>query len=162
MGGSASDFTATADTCSGVTLASAQTCSVTVVAHPTTSSAYQQAVFNLPDNSAAGTTQISLNVDGYAGDRSTIPPAYTVPDPDTRSGNGAHKAKLGAGGVIHLQITSRGGVPSDNVSAVVLNVTVTGASATSYLAVYPTGATRPTVSSLNFVRGKTVANSVTV
>ena len=53
-------------------------------------------------------------------------------------------------------------VPSSKVSAVVLNVTVTGPTSAGYLTVYPTGVTRPTASNLNFSAGWTGANAVTV
>lgn len=44
--------------------------------------------------------------------------------------------------------------------ALVLNVTVAGASAPGYLTVYPDGVPRPTASNLNFTSGITVANLV--
>jgi len=81
---------------------------------------------------------------------------------DTREGNGAPKAPLGGGQTMHLQVTGRGGVPSSKVSAVVLNMTVTGPTSAGYLTVYPTGIPRPTASNLNFPAGWTGANSVTV
>jgi hypothetical protein len=81
---------------------------------------------------------------------------------DTRTGNGAPQAKLGQGATLSLQVTGRGGVPATGVAAVVLNVTVTNATAASFLTVYPSGVTRPLASSLNFVAGWTGANSVTV
>jgi hypothetical protein len=81
---------------------------------------------------------------------------------DTRIGNGAPTAPLGAGSTISLQVTGRGGVPSTGVSSVVLNVTATGATAASFVTVWPAGVTRPTASSLNLVAGWTGANSVTV
>ncbi len=53
------------------------------------------------------------------------------------------------------------GVPA-GVRAVVLNVTVTSTTDSSYLSVWPTGQARPIVSSLNWQPGWTIANSVTV
>jgi hypothetical protein len=61
-----------------------------------------------------------------------------------------------------LQVTGRGNVPSTNVSAVVFNLTVTNPTASSYVTVWPTGASQPTASNINFVRGWTGANLVTV
>jgi hypothetical protein len=49
-------------------------------------------------------------------------------------------------------------VPASGVSAVVLNVTATNATKSSFLTVWPTGATRPTASNVNFVAGQTVPN----
>ncbi|WP_308464470.1 G1 family glutamic endopeptidase, partial [Ferrimicrobium sp.] len=55
-----------------------------------------------------------------------------------------------------------GGVPT-NASAVVLNVTVTNTTATSYLTAYPAGLTSPPiVSDLNWTQGDTVPNLVVV
>lgn len=81
---------------------------------------------------------------------------------DTRVGNGAPAAKLGPGQTLNLQVTGRGGVPLTGISAVVLNVTVTEPTAESFLTTWPTGATRPVASSLNYVSGLTVANQVLV
>jgi len=53
------------------------------------------------------------------------------------------------------------GVPTGAHSAV-LNVTVTNPTAPSYLTLWPTGASRPLASDLNFVGGLTVANLVIV
>lgn len=81
---------------------------------------------------------------------------------DTRAGIGAPQASVGPGGTISLQVAGQGGTPATGMSAVVLNVTTTGATQASFLTVYPSGVTRPTASSLNFVAGWTGANSVTV
>jgi hypothetical protein len=79
---------------------------------------------------------------------------------DTRTGVGAPKAPVAAGGTVYLQVTGRGGVPASGVSAVVLNVTVTAPTRAGYLTVYGDGAARPTVSNLNFVAAQTVPNLV--
>jgi hypothetical protein len=81
---------------------------------------------------------------------------------DTREGNGAPTGPLGGGQTLQLQVGGRGGVPSTNVSTVVLNLTVTGPTSAGFLTVYPTGVARPTVSNLNFTPGWTGANAVTV
>ena len=47
-------------------------------------------------------------------------------------------------------------------TAVVANVTATGATAQSFLTAYPDGTTRPLASNLNFGAGQTVPNLVTV
>lgn len=79
---------------------------------------------------------------------------------DTRTGLGAPKRALTAGQVVGLQVTGRGGVPATGVSAVLLNVTVTGTRAPGVVTAYPSGSSRPSTSTLNFVAGQTVANSV--
>ena len=58
-------------------------------------------------------------------------------------------------------MTGNGGVPA-GATAVVANVTVTGATAQSFLTAYPDGTTRPLASNLNFSAGQTVPNLVTV
>lgn len=67
---------------------------------------------------------------------------------------------MGPGQSISVGVTGVGGVPATGVAAVMLNVTVTQPSAISYLTLYPTGASRPLASNLNFVAGQTVPNAV--
>jgi hypothetical protein len=81
---------------------------------------------------------------------------------DTRTGSGAPKARLGAGGVIDVQVAGQGGAPSSGISAAVLNVTVTNTTAPSFLTVYPAGTPIPVTSNLNWLAGQTVPNLVTV
>jgi uncharacterized protein YkwD len=80
---------------------------------------------------------------------------------DTRIGNGAPTAPLGAGATLNLQVAGRGGVPATGVSAVVMNVAVTQPTAASFLTVYPAGENMPGASNLNYVAGQTVPNLVT-
>ena len=70
--------------------------------------------------------------------------------------------KPGAGSTTVLPILGQQGIPSSGVSAVVLNVTGTEATAAGYVTVWPEG-TAPTASNLNLERaGQTRANLVTV
>lgn len=69
--------------------------------------------------------------------------------------------KLGATS-LNLTVAGKGGVPTTGASAVVVNLTVAGGSAGSYLTAWPTGQTRPVVSSINFTAGETRANIATV
>ena len=55
-----------------------------------------------------------------------------------------------------------GAVPASGVTAVVVNVTVVGPTASSYVTVFPEGTTQPVVSNLNFTAGETLANLATV
>ena len=90
---------------------------------------------------------------------------------DTRSPSvGAPAAKVGPGGFVDLQVTgtlptadgSTITVPAD-ARAVVLNVTVTGATAGTDIRVYPpNGDAVPLVSNLNVRAGQTTPNLVTV
>ena len=67
---------------------------------------------------------------------------------------------IAGGASVNLRVTGVGGVPASGVEAVVLNVTATEPSASSYFTVWPAGATRPLASNLNFEPGETVPNAV--
>src|SRR4051812_41974616 len=71
-----------------------------------------------------------------------LPPARVL---DTRAA-----APVGPGGTLTQLVTGVAGVPATGVSAVVLNVAVTGPTAPSFLTVYPDGTATPLTSSLNF------------
>ena len=84
---------------------------------------------------------------------------------DTRSGLGAPRAAVPAGGEVKLQVLGRGGVPSGGVSAVALNVTVTQPTGIGYVVVWPShpndpAAKRPLASNIDFNAGQTVPNMV--
>lgn len=82
---------------------------------------------------------------------------------DTRNGTGTGApGAVGPRQTLQLLVDGNGGVPSSGAAAVVLNVTVTQPSTLGYLAAYPDGGVRPGSSNLNFNRGQTVANLVTV
>ena len=79
---------------------------------------------------------------------------------DTRTGVGVAAGAVPPGGTVAVQVTGRGPLPESGVSAVVVNVTVTGATGSGYLTVWADGTARPTASNLNFVAGQTVPNLV--
>jgi Domain of unknown function (DUF1906) len=95
--------------------------------------------------------------DGTGGRFSPVGPNRLL---DTRSGTGAPRAKLGQNQTVALQVAGTPGVPA-NITAVVLNVTVTNPSAGSFLTVFPGGAV-PSSSNLNFTAGQTIPNLVVV
>jgi YVTN family beta-propeller protein len=110
-------------------------------------------------NSAGTTTQaFALTVEPLG---ATFVPSGPARVLDTRNGSGGYSAPVGPGQTISLQVTNDG-VPASGATAVVLNVTATDATASSYVTVYPDGQSRPTASNLNFTAGETVANLVTV
>ncbi len=115
---------------------------------------------------SAGSVDLAADVSGYysASATSSYTPLTPVRILDTRAGLGAPKAQVDASGTIDLQVTGSGGVPS-TATAVVMNVTATGATASTYVQAYPvptgTGAA-PVVSNLNVPAGRVVANLVTV
>jgi hypothetical protein len=119
------------------------------------------------ENGSPGTLDLVADVFGYVLSGTPAQPgALTSLAPkrvlDTRSGTGAAQAKVGPGATVHLQVGGRGGVPKTGVSAVVLNVTVTGPTRGGYITAYADGTGRPKASNLNFVRAQTVANLVVV
>jgi Tol biopolymer transport system component len=69
---------------------------------------------------------------------------------------------VGPAGQLDVTVVGRGGVPILGVGAVALNVTATGASATTYITAWPAGAPRPTASNINLSTGQTVPNMVMV
>jgi hypothetical protein len=81
---------------------------------------------------------------------------------DTRTGTGAAKARVGAGGVVRLQVAGVHGVPSTGVTAVVMNVTAVQPTVGGYVTVYPDGQSLPTASNLNFSAGQVIADEVVV
>jgi hypothetical protein len=118
-------------------------------------------------NGSNGTVQLVADVLGfYIGTGAGTPgsEAFASLTPtrllDTRSGTGAPKAAVAAGGTVSLTVDGVGGVPATGVAAVVLNVTVTGPTQAGYVTVYADGTARPTASNLNFVAGQTVPNLV--
>ena len=116
-------------------------------------------------NGSSGTVQLLGDVAGYyraghptvPGTFGALPPARVL---DTRTGNGAARASVPAGGTIIVQIDGRAGVPSAGISAVVLNVTAAGPTRAGYLTVYADGSPRPGSSNVNFGAGRTVPNLV--
>ena len=119
-------------------------------------------------NGSSGTVQIIADVSGWYGSTTGTPEAggfSALSTParlmDTRKGTGASGPVL-AGHTVSLAVTGHGGVPSLNVGAVVLNVTVTQPSASGFLTVYPNSGARPTTSNLNFSAHETVPNLVVV
>ena len=96
--------------------------------------------------------------------QSTYVPLEPVRLLDTRDGTGAPTGAVGAGGTVDLRVADGVRVPLE-ATAVVLNVTATGASGPTDVRVYPTPVgdeAPPQVSNLNVVAGSTVANLVHV
>ena len=72
----------------------------------------------------------------------------------------ANLTTLGAGQAENVTVTGVGPVPSSGVSAVVLNLTATNTTSSSYFTVYPAGTINALVSEVNWVQGETVQNRV--
>jgi len=116
----------------------------------------------------AASTDVIFDIEGWVSTQNTVTGTaglfraltpYRVLDTRTSS-----RLFQGDANTITLQVAGTGGaggVPA-NASSVVMNVTVTNPTAASYLTVYPSGASRPTASNLNFTPGQTVPNRVQV
>ncbi|MCY0946551.1 N-acetylmuramoyl-L-alanine amidase [Streptomyces antarcticus] len=81
---------------------------------------------------------------------------------DSREGLGIPRQKIAGGQSATLQVAGVGGIPATGVKAVVLNVTATEPTQSSFVSVYPAGGTLPTASNLNFTAGRTIPNLVVV
>jgi hypothetical protein len=79
---------------------------------------------------------------------------------DTRNGIGGRTAPIGPGEPFDLDVTGVGGVPDTGVSGVVVNVTVTEPTDSSWITVWPSGEAMPVASNLNMAAHQTVANLV--
>lgn len=123
-----------------------------------------------PGNTTFGGQTISIDEDfsdiALSGTPVTTPGSGLVPRAparllDTRSAVGVRtKTPLGPGGKLVLQVTGPNGIPA-SVTSMVLNVTAIAPTTTSFLSVYPDGDPL-TATNLNFTKGQTVANLVTV
>lgn len=121
---------------------------------------------------APGTYSVKLTVRDAGGNTRTLTqqvtagslftPLAPVRILDTRAGTGAREAAVGPGGVVRLHVAGVDGIPAAGVTAVTLNLTATGATASTHVSAYPDGAALPNASVLNLVRGQTEPNLVTV
>ena len=118
----------------------------------------------------AGCPQVIVDVVGYfEGTTPTLPGGFNGITPkrllDTRN--------AGNGGCVNgdraLTVTGTSAIPGigdttvpADASAVALNVTVAGPTLPGFVTVYPTGATKPTASNVNFTAGQVVPNNVQV
>ncbi len=113
----------------------------------------------------AGSAHVILDVAGWYGPTGqffrAVTPARGL---DTRYGTGGRTGKLGQTGSMSLKMPTVGGLPHSAaaIGAVVVNATVTGPTAGSYLTLYPADQGVPTASNLNFVAGQTVPNLAVV
>jgi len=111
-----------------------------------------------------GTAHVIVDVVGYfkPGTGAEFHPQSPSRILDSRPGagnTGGFNTPWGAGTARNLTVTSPS-VPAD-AEAVLMNVTVTQTTATSFLTLWPTGQTQPTASNLNWVAGWTIPNAVT-
>jgi uncharacterized protein YkwD len=116
----------------------------------------------------AGLTHVIVDVLGWFGDGAGyagFSPARLLDSrlgAPTVDGLFAGGGQLGSASVMNVTVLGRGGVPAAGVGAVAVNVTAAEPCATSFITAYPSGASRPTASNLNFTAARTVANMVIV
>ncbi|MFR9778844.1 hypothetical protein ACL02O_22690, partial [Micromonospora sp. MS34] len=153
-----SSFEIRTNECSGKTVAPGGYCRLVVAPKALRWGDYT-ANLEVADNSAYGKRVVPLKFTAYdtvVGMYYPLPPQRLL---DTRT---TGQGPLGPKQSMALQVTGRGGVPAGGVGSVVLNVTVTGPTADSFLTLYPSGESVPTASSINFPAGWLGSNNVTV
>ncbi|MBM7790362.1 hypothetical protein [Tenggerimyces flavus] len=115
-----------------------------------------------------GETHVMFDVQGFFTDNTvttaggTFVPLNHDRIYDTRNGTGGSTTPLQGGVARDVQVIGVGGVPTTNVSAVAVNITVTNPSADTGLLAWPTGTTRPTVTTLSTNAGRTMSASAQV
>ncbi len=112
-----------------------------------------------------GSVDVIADIVGYftAGSGSLFHPLPPSRIQDSRPGSqvASYSTPWGPGTTRSVQVAGEGG-PLPTAQAVLLNVTVTDTTASSYLSLWPAGESRPLVSSLNWTPGQTTPNAVTV
>ncbi|MEV0978576.1 protease pro-enzyme activation domain-containing protein [Streptomyces sp. NPDC049915] len=115
-------------------------------------------------NAGTGTVHFIADVAGYFTADTTGSSFHTAGPSrllDTRYALGtARNTPVPGGATLVLNVND--GHTLANAKAVVLNVTVTAPTSNGFLTVWPDGSTLPNASSVNWVKGQTVANLVTV
>jgi hypothetical protein len=153
------DFSVVADHCAGEDVTPRGTCTVTVGFDPFDVGA-RQAVLRLESTSPATSQTVALTGTGTPDATGTYYGISPTRFLDTRKDG--TKRPLARSSTTTVRIGGRSGIPTAGVSAVVLNLTAVTTTAQGYFTVYPSNRARPTVSSINFPKGWTGANMVTV
>jgi hypothetical protein len=94
---------------------------------------------------------------GAAGQPGTFTPITPARLLDTRR----NASPVGPDSTVSFQVAGVNGLPA-KVASVVFNLTVTSSQSFGFVTAYASGAGRPNASNLNYTRGQTVANLVTV
>ncbi|MBR7832224.1 right-handed parallel beta-helix repeat-containing protein [Actinospica durhamensis] len=81
---------------------------------------------------------------------------------DTRKGIGAPAAPVAGGGSVPVTVAGVDAIPASGVTAVAVHVTVTDTAGNGWVAAVPDGAGVPSTSTLNYLKGQTVSNTVIV
>jgi hypothetical protein len=111
----------------------------------------------------AGATHVIVDVQGWFGDDGAVlHPVAPTRIADSRTGVGVLTGKVPGGGTRTVDVTGVAGVPEEGVVAVVVNLTVTGATTASHLTAWPTGQPKPGTSNVNFAADQVVANQAII
>ena len=115
----------------------------------------------------AGAIHVAVDVLGWFpadGALHGLAPQRLLDTRDAPTTDGIHSGggPLGPGATKSVLVAGRGGVPSVGAGSVALNVTAVGATAGSYLTVWPGATQPPLASNVNVAAGQTVANMVLV
>ena len=146
------------NTCTNATLPAGGTCTVDLVVQPLEIGGEYLALA-IRDAEFKRLDTVSVAAIGTATpDGSYTPLAKPRRFADTR----ATKSPLRGGVPRDFQIVGTNGLPSTGISTVVLNITVVTPTVGGYLTAYPSGQATPTASSMNYPKGWTGANLVTV
>ena len=78
---------------------------------------------------------------------------------DSRNGTGGMARPIGPGQTVNVKVTGRGGIPATGVSAVALNITVSGAATDGFITAYAGGGAPPATSNVNYGPGQVIPNS---
>ena len=113
----------------------------------------------------SGAVQVVIDVVGWFPDNQSyngLTPARLADSRNSQTIDNrfSNTGPIGQQRTANIDVLNRGGVPASGVGAVALNVTATNPTLPSFLTVWPTGAARPTASTLNFTAGQTVPNMV--
>src|SRR5229473_5171311 len=109
-----------------------------------------------------GSVDVVVDEEGYFAAPSGTAGGYNALEPARILDTRLTAQTMGTGSTIDLQICGAGGVPATGVSAVVLNATATNTATQGFFTLYPSGATRPTASNVNWAAGWTLPNRVIV
>ena len=146
-----SGFTQTANTC-GAALAAGASCSLSISFSPITNGTYYGAVYAYWDAAGSQSNQFEVQVTGTTDPKLSqlFVPITPCRIADTRNANGPFGGPILAAGSTRDFIipSSSCGIPS-TAQAYALNVTVVPPAGLDYLTLWPSGATQPTVSTLN-------------
>jgi PKD repeat protein len=110
------------------------------------------------ENASRESTFFTADVVGYYTYPAKAPGSVFLPATPTR----LLKATVGARQWVRLSVTRKNGIPATGTTAVAVNLTEAGATATGTFTAYADGTPRPNVTSLSYSAGGTVATAAIV